>query len=245
MTIQGIDVSNNNGPIAWGRVAAAGITFAFLKASEGTTYADTTFAYNWEACQRAGIARGAYHYARPDANAATDEAAWFLHCVGPLQPGDVLALDLEAGTGDLSTWVATWLQFVEQTCGFRPLVYSTASFLTTHSCDTPTIAQSGLWLASWGVSAPTVPPPWELWAAWQYSDAGAVAGISGAVDQDLFNGTIDQLRAYGLPQPAPAPAPKTPTNDDLEELHRLVDAQPFDGYALVSYTQQFIVGGSV
>jgi len=41
--VAGIDVSNHNGVIDFQRVAAAGIEFAIVKASEGTSYVDPRF----------------------------------------------------------------------------------------------------------------------------------------------------------------------------------------------------------
>src|SRR5947199_8086270 len=99
MSIPGIDVSNWQGHIDWHAVAGSGVAFAVLKASEGTTYADPTFAFNWTNTKAQNILRAAYHFARPDKD--TDpvaEARWFLkalYAAGGPEPGDVVALDLE------------------------------------------------------------------------------------------------------------------------------------------------------
>ena len=56
-----------------------------------------------------------------------------------------------------------------------------------------------LWLAWWkgtGTTDPPVPedtPNWDPWQFWQYSATGSVAGISGNVDLDVFDGTIEEL----------------------------------------------------
>ena len=60
--VRGIDVSHHQGDIDWHIVKAAGVDFAFIKASEGGDYRDREFARNWEEAGRAGIARGAYHF---------------------------------------------------------------------------------------------------------------------------------------------------------------------------------------
>ena len=41
---RGIDASHHQGAIDWRAVAGDGITFAYLKATEGTSYTDPTFA---------------------------------------------------------------------------------------------------------------------------------------------------------------------------------------------------------
>ena len=237
VTISGCDVSNWNAPIDWPTAAKGGIAFALTKCTEGTSYADPTFAANWAGMAANGIARGAYHFARPSLNQPTAEAAFFLAHVGPLSVGDVVALDLEDGTGDLSAWTLTWLQTVEAALGFKPLLYSAPWFMAAHGISTPDLAQYGLWLASWGVVSPIVPAPWTFWAVWQSSAQGTAAGVPGSVDIDTFAGDVEHFKMYGLPAPQPKPAP---TNDDYEQLHRLVDAQPFDAGALVSYAQRFV-----
>src|SRR5437763_12676400 len=63
--LRGIDVSNWQGSIDWSKVAAVGVRFAFLKASQGTTYTDPTYAANRSAARAAGARAGAYHFAVP------------------------------------------------------------------------------------------------------------------------------------------------------------------------------------
>lgn len=237
MPIQGIDVSNWQGAVDWHAVAAAGIAFAFAKCTEGTNYFDPTFQQNWDGMKAAGIARAAYHFARPTLNTPVAEAAFFLAHIGTLEPGDVVALDLEDGVGDLTAWTETWLHQVAQALGFKPLLYSAPWFLQQHNMTTDAaLSDNGLWLASWNVPNPTVPAPWTFWAVWQMSAQGTVPGVPGQVDTDEFNGTVEQFRAYGLPQP---PAPKVPTNDDLVAMERFILAQPPDIKGLITYAQPF------
>ncbi|HEX4589452.1 MAG TPA: GH25 family lysozyme, partial [Gemmataceae bacterium] len=44
---KGIDVSDFQGSINWTSVKNSGISFAFIKATEGTTFTASTFATNW------------------------------------------------------------------------------------------------------------------------------------------------------------------------------------------------------
>lgn len=200
--LPGIDVSNNNGSIDWGAVAGAGYGFAVAKASEGVNFVDGTFATNWAGMQRNGMVRGAYHFAHPSDNSAEDEANYFLDTiksqVGDLQVGDFLALDFEVGSGDLGGWALDWLKHVKDRVGFRPLIYSSPSFLQATGCTSqPELADYGLWLADWEGTEPSPPSPWTLLAIWQDNDDQTVPGIAGNVDGDYFNGTKDQLKRYG------------------------------------------------
>jgi lysozyme len=58
----GIDVSHHQGVIDWERVANDGISFAYMKATEGNEFVDERFADNWRGAANAGLDRGAYHY---------------------------------------------------------------------------------------------------------------------------------------------------------------------------------------
>src|SRR5688572_21982049 len=62
LPIQGIDVSYWQGDIDWNTVSNAGISFAYIKATEGGDHVDPKFLQNWYQAKRAGIARGAYHF---------------------------------------------------------------------------------------------------------------------------------------------------------------------------------------
>src|SRR5436305_840643 len=88
---KGVDVSNYQGSsIDWPQVAAAGYTFAFAKASEGTTFTDATYASNRTGTRSAGLLLGAYHFARPagtnDATIAASAIAQADHFVDVAQP---------------------------------------------------------------------------------------------------------------------------------------------------------------
>src|SRR6476660_5464893 len=65
---QGIDISHYQGTINWGQVAAdpKGIKFAFMKATEDTTYTDPTFNTNLAGAKAAGILASPYHFCRLD-----------------------------------------------------------------------------------------------------------------------------------------------------------------------------------
>ena len=55
--IQGIDVSKCQGDGGWVAVAASGVRFAWIKATEGGDYLDEKFRQNWEASRAAGVIR--------------------------------------------------------------------------------------------------------------------------------------------------------------------------------------------
>lgn len=212
--IPGLDVSEFQGAIDWPRVRAAGRQFAFIRATDGT-YHDPRFAANWAGAKAAGIVRGAYHFAEP-ANPPEAEADSLLAAVGNLEAGDLLALDLEKGAGDLRAWTAAFHARIIARVGFRALHYSSPAFLAEHGPITDP-ANCGLWLANWRATLPAPPPGWPFIAVWQNRDDDSVPGINGHVDGDYFDGPdIAHLLAYGAPgavtpgPPVHAPPPPPP-----------------------------------
>jgi lysozyme len=192
--VQGIDVSHFQGVVDWQQVAQAGMAFAFAKATEGITYLDPQFATNWAGIQAAGLLRGAYHFFEANDD-ATAQAQHFLDTV-QLTPGDlppVLDIETTAGVSNEQIWsgVATWLQVVEQATGRQPILYTAPGFWSSHAPDL-TLTRYPLWLADYATQ-PTLPTGWTSWLFWQHSQSGSVAGVAGAVDLDLFSGTLQQL----------------------------------------------------
>lgn len=193
--VQGIDVSHYQGAVDWQAVAGAGIAFAFAKATEGVDWVDPQLAANWAGMQVAGLVRGAYHFFEPNDDAAS-QAQNFLANV-QLAPGDlppVLDVETTGGVSDAELWsgVATWLQLVEQATGRQPILYTAPGFWNSHEPDLA-LTRYPLWLADYAAQ-PTLPKGWTSWLFWQHSQSGSVAGVTGAVDLDLFSGTLAQLR---------------------------------------------------
>lgn len=199
--IRGLDIASYQGYPDFDRVAAEGIEFVVCKATEGVGYVNPTFEPNWPAIRRAGLVRGAYHYAQPDFNQPEAEASHFLAAVGPLLPGDLLALDIEAGSGNLVDWALRWLIAVETATGVVPLLYSGRWFMVAHGLYDERLARYPLWLAYYVYDPsnwPTPPPYWDEVTLWQWSETDNVAAIPGNEDANLYRGTADDLRQLGF-----------------------------------------------
>ncbi len=207
--VEGIDVSHWQGTIAWSSVAAAGKKFAIIKASEDMDFVDDHYLTNRSAAQAVGIWTGAYHFARPSAtpNDAINEADHFVSTVRLGVHDLIPALDLEdaggLGVSALQTWVTTWLNRVTTRIGIRPMIYTSPAFWAKYMGDTSALSDAGyrVWIAHWGVSAPTVAGnSWggRGWTFWQYTNSGSVPGITGRVDLDRYNGTDLMAAAYSV-----------------------------------------------
>ncbi|MEK5320684.1 GH25 family lysozyme [Paenibacillus sp. FSL L8-0644] len=198
---QGIDVSHYNGNIDWQQVAAAGKTFAFIKATEGTKYQDNQFLINVQGAREANILVGAYHFLNATtADGARQEAANFARALdsagGRLDLPPVM--DYENNPkgltpAQINEVAHAFLDEMERLTGRQPIVYTGNVFASKFD---PTFSMYKLWVARYSTTQkPTAVPAWNNWWAWQYSSTGSVPGIRGQVDLDEYNGTIDELRA--------------------------------------------------
>ncbi|QQE80092.1 GH25 family lysozyme [Alicyclobacillus sp. SO9] len=193
----GIDVSHWQGDIDWAKVRQSGITFAYIKATEGTGYTDPQFTANFKNSEAAGIVRGAYHFARPSESSGTTQADFFVRTLqqqnakGELPP----VLDLEDTGGKskfaLTDWVNQFVAGVKAKTGTNPVIYVSPSFAS--SSLTSSISSLLLWVADWGVSRPNSFNGWSQWTFWQYSSQGSISGVAGNVDLDVYAGTPGSL----------------------------------------------------
>src|SRR5215475_13786364 len=188
----GIDVSDHQGditPAEWTQIHNDGKDFAWTKATEGGGFTDTTFVNNMNRGTAAGVYMGAYHYARPDLNSATTDAAHFVAVAGSYLGSGYLRpmLDIEAqsftlSTAALSTWINDFCTYVTNHYpNADPLIYIGASGAANEVNSSVNI--HGLDVAQWGSNSvdPAVPTGnpgtgvWNgNWAFWQYGSQGRV-----------------------------------------------------------------------
>lgn len=203
---QGIDVSSHSGAVDWRAVAAAGHTFAFIKASEGVDLPDPDFAVNWRAAMEAGLIRGAYHfYVTEDDPEA--QARLFTGTVD-LAPGDMApVVDVELiGHGTrpgLADRLRTFLRLLEDHYGVRAIIYTSPKFWNAHLDDS--FGRHPLWVAEYGVDQPTLPAGWDRWHLWQWQGDALVAGVEKEADLSRVNRAADDLHRLLVPRPARGP----------------------------------------
>jgi lysozyme len=201
--VGGIDVSRYQGDIDWNSVHAAGVRFAWIKATEGGDRVDEKFGQNWAAAKAAGVPRGAYHFAywcRP----MEQQAAWFKAHV----PNDPSALppvlDVE-WNGHSKTCpkrvprdfaiaqMKIMLAAMEETYGKKPVIYTSIDFhrdvMQGEFTDYP------VWVRSVNCH-PSLKYGTRRWHFWQHTAEGHVAGIRGKVDRNAFYGSLKDWQAW-------------------------------------------------
>jgi lysozyme len=202
--VHGIDVSRWQRPIDWATARDHGVSFAFIKATEGGDHADPRFREHWRAAGAAGVPRGAYHFyylCRP----ANEQADWFVRNV-PKEPGALPpVLDIE-WNGESETCphrpdpavirseVATYLTLVRRHYGQTPILYTTPDFWRDNEMWRVEGAQP--WLRAVTRHPSEAYPEARSWAFWQYSGTGLVPGIEGEVDLNAFRGSSADWAAW-------------------------------------------------
>ncbi len=183
----GIDVSHHQGSIDWRRVAADGITFAYIKATEGGDLVDHRFDANWFGADAAGIPRGAYHFFTLCVPGAV-QAQNFLNAV-PSDPSALPpAVDLEL-TGNCAARpsptrvraeLTDFLDAVESATGRTALLYVRSDFESEYQVIVP--MHRPLWVAMF------LRRPSGTWHIWQVDSYARVDGIDTRVDLDVSRG---------------------------------------------------------
>jgi GH25 family lysozyme M1 (1,4-beta-N-acetylmuramidase) len=203
--VYGIDVSGWNPTIDWDAVVAGGIGFAYVKATEGTTFQSSEYYNQYDGAKDAGLIRGAYHFARPENSSGYDQANWFADAGGNWTddgwtlPG---ALDIEhnpygdtcygLSPSEMEDWVIDFVDQYETRTGRAPAVYSTAYWWDT-CVGSDGFGDLTLWVAHYGTSSPNIPDGWPGYDIWQYAASETVSGVTGAVDGNHFAGDYDAL----------------------------------------------------
>ena len=224
----GCDISN------WQGVGAGdGYDFVIIKATEGYGYVDPKCDQHYQRAKANGQLRGVYHFARPDlGNSARTEADWFVDNIQGYIKDAILVLDWEMSTWNVG-WAKEWLDRVYQRTGVKPMIYMSASVVSSYNWSEVVWGDYGLWVAGYpaqyDVPNPPTPKPedipyhidwWPFWAIWQYTSC------AGSFDKDVspldatawakYAGYYQEPKPEPTPEPEPEPTP-TPEPDPVPE----------------------------
>lgn len=201
--IHGIDVSKWNGDINWQKVKASGVSFVFIKATEGKDRFDNRFMENWRGAKAAGIAYAPYHFyhfcSTPD-----QQADWFIANVPKSAVYLPPVLDVE-WNGESKTCpdrperevllpdLQRFLNRLEAHYGKRPIIYTAVDFHRDRLVGA--FNTYHFWLRS-TANHPRNVYDERRWAFWQYTSTGVIPGIKGDTDINVFAGSAKNWRAW-------------------------------------------------
>lgn len=194
--VHGVDLSKFQTQVDWQTARVNGVSFAFIKATEGGDAVDPMFATHWRNAAAAGVPSGAYHFfyhCRP----AIEQARWFIAHV-PANPGALPpVLDMEwtprsptcrqrRNATTLRAEAEIFLNALQAHYGQRPILYTPIDFFEDNQLWQ--MRGTEFWLRS-TASHPSDLYNGQPWRFWQYSSTGRVPGITGNVDLNTFAGS--------------------------------------------------------
>jgi GH25 family lysozyme M1 (1,4-beta-N-acetylmuramidase) len=201
----GMDVSGYQGNVNWSAAWSNGGKFAYVKATESTSYTNPYFAQQYNGSYNVGMIRGAYHFATPDTSGGATQADYFVnHGGGWSNDGKTLpgALDIEynpygatcygLSQSAMTNWVKAFSNEYHARTTRYPVIYTTYNWWSQCTGNAGGFATNNpLWIARYSTSPGTLLNGYGFQTIWQYADSGTFPG-----DQDYFNGAYSGLQAF-------------------------------------------------
>lgn len=198
--VRGIDISHYSGVIQWGLVKGQGLSFVFIKATEGDDLVDQDLQSNWKGASSAGLSKGAYHFYNFCAKGSA-QADNFIKAVPVEENALAPTIDLEK-SGDCKTMpakadfrneFAAFTKKVKAAYGKTPILYLNAKIYAAYFQGEND--SNPIWFVD--IDGTPLLPDNKPWTFWQYAFTGRVNGIPGSVDMDVFDGTPLALASFG------------------------------------------------
>lgn len=201
--IHGIDVSKWNGDIEWQTVKSSGVSFAFIKATEGKDVLDPRFHENWQRARASGVPHAPYHFYY-FCSTADEQADWFIQNIPKEAMKLPPVLDVEWNHDSkncrykpspdvVQTEMQRFLDRIEKHYGKRPIIYTTVDFHRDNLVGQ--FENYHFWVRSVAAHPEKIYQD-RRWAFWQYTATGVIPGIKGHTDINVFAGTQKNWRQW-------------------------------------------------
>lgn len=202
-SVHGVDVSSHQGNVPWSTLWNSGVKFAYVKATEGTSYRNPYFTQQYNGSYNIGMIRGAYHFALPNNSSGAAQANYFVdHGGGWSKDGKTLpgVLDIEynpygstcygKSASAMVSWIKDFTSTYKSRTGRDAVIYTTTDWWKQCTGNSGSFGSTNpLWIARYASSPGTLPNGWSFHTFWQYTSTGPTVG-----DHNLFNGSMDRLK---------------------------------------------------
>lgn len=202
-SVRGVDVSAYQGDIDWQTLSNQDISFAFVKATEGSSFVDRKFAFNFSEAQKTELKVGVYHFFSYDSSGIT-QAENFINTVKPFEGMLPPVIDLEF-YGDkeknppdrdkVATELQAMLDALEQHYGLKPIIYATERSYELYLSGG--YEEYDIWIRN-VISKPDLADD-RSWTFWQYTNRGRLDGYNGEekyIDINVFCKTKEEFDNY-------------------------------------------------
>lgn len=200
--IVGVDVSSYQGTIDWKTLASQNISFAFIRATEGSSTIDACFERNWIEASKTNLRIGAYHFFSFESPGET-QADLFCSTVTPIDDMLPPVIDVEyygeykaekdIDVSDVKAQLRVLIDRMTAAYGMKPILY--ASKETYDTIIKEDFGDCDLWMRSVYSKVRS-----DIgWTFWQYSNRHVLQGYSGKerfIDMNVFFGGVDEFATY-------------------------------------------------
>lgn len=194
--VMGVDVSHYQGEVDWKKLEEQNVSFAFIKATEGSGHIDECAKINLKNADETNIRVSAYHFFSFDSPGET-QAENYISVVGKSDIDMPPVIDVEyygdkfknkPDCGEAGKIMTPLLENLEQYYGVKPIIYTT---LTVYNRYKECFADYPLWIRNVNCE-----PDFIDWKFWQYSDKGELYGFCGEekyIDLNVYNGSKEEF----------------------------------------------------
>ncbi|MBO4326999.1 MAG: glycoside hydrolase family 25 [Clostridia bacterium] len=200
--VRGVDLSSYQGTVDWDTLASQGISFAFIKATEGSKHIDPYFEKNWDNASKTGLRIGAYHFFSFESS-GEKQAELFCGNVKPVDRMLPPVIDVEfygsfksekdIDAAQIKQELRVLVDKLTETYGMKPVIY--ASKDTYSAIVKNDFGDCDLWYRS----VYSAVPDGVDWTFWQYSNRHRLKGYDGKekyIDMNVFCGSPEEFEAY-------------------------------------------------
>lgn len=202
--VRGVDVSHHNGNINWSSIKNEGITFAFIKSTEGISHKDRNYRENYKLAKDSEVNVGTYHFYTFGLDGVSQAQHFIRHSI--IESKDLVpAIDVEhsqvnrySNDKDYIQNVISELIKLENELynyyGVRPLIY------TNKDCYKLYIEsyfpENLIWMSDLHNEPNTKSNDWIIW---QFSHTGNIAGINGDIDLNFYRYSFRKFNELLMP----------------------------------------------
>lgn len=202
-TVRGVDISSHQGWIDWEKFSENDLDFAFIKATEGSTFKDKFYNSNIKGIQNTDIVPGAYHFLSFESDGKS-QAENFISSVDAKSISLPPVIDLELygeynkkppSNAKVREILDEMIPRLYEEYGRYPIIYTNRRAYALYvsgayeNCD--------IWICDLK-KIPSLPDG-RKWTFWQYSHTETLTGYAGGeayVDMNVFSGSEEEFEEY-------------------------------------------------
>ena len=198
--VRGVDVSAYQGKIDWKKLSEQDIQFAYIKATEGSSFVDEYFQENYKNAQETSLKIGAYHFFSYDSDGVT-QADNFIKNVEKIDNMLPPVIDVEfygdkkknpPNEEQVQEQLKILIEKLKENYEKEPIIYSTNEAYELYIADS--FQNSEIWIRDI-IKSPNLPDN-RKWTFWQYTNREILEGYQGEekyIDMNAFNGTKEEF----------------------------------------------------